>query len=263
MPQLGVTVAAGVATLTIDNAARRNSLTLEMWQQFEPILARLADDPVVTVLVIRGAGDNFSSGADIRDLPAIFEGPTDGGWVTEAEEAIAAFPKPTIAAIDGFCVGGGWEIAGACDIRLASSRATFGVTPARIGIVYPLSGIRRLVTIAGPAVAKLLLLTGELIDAGRAREFGMVTRVIEPADFWSAVDEFALELSTRSQLSTNAMKELVDLLSVQASPSTVADRLTFWLAEAAASDDPAIGAAAFLSHAAPHFTWHREPPVVE
>ncbi len=262
MPRVGAVAASGVATLTIDNAARRNSLTLEMWQQFAPILDRLAADPGVKVLVIRGAGDNFSSGADIRDLPAIFEGPTDGGWVTEAEDAIAAFPKPTIAAIDGFCVGGGWEIAGACDIRIASSRATFGVTPARIGIVYPLSGIRRLVTIAGPAVAKLLLLTGELIDAGRAYEFGMVTRVIEPADFWTAVDEFALELSTRSQLSTNSMKELVDLLAEHATPSTVAERLQFWLGEAARSDDPAIGAAAFLARTDPRFTWHRASPRV-
>jgi enoyl-CoA hydratase/carnithine racemase len=256
MPGLRVTTADGVATLTIDNAARRNSLTLSMWKQFGPLLERLADDPEVKVVVVRGEGDNFSAGADICDLAAIFEGPTDGGWVTAAEDAIASFPKPTIAAIDGFCVGGGWEIAGACDIRIASGRAQFGVTPARIGIIYPLSGIRRLVTVAGPAIAKLLLLTGELIDANRAYEFGMVTRVVDPGSFWPAVGDFAAELSTRSQLSTNAMKELVDLLAA-GGHAQAGSRLAFWQQQAAASDDAAIGAAAFLAHTDPHFTWSR------
>jgi enoyl-CoA hydratase/carnithine racemase len=257
MPQLAIAAADGVATLTIDNATRRNSVTLQMWQQFGPTLQRLAADSSVKVLVIRGAGDHFSSGADIRDLAAIFEGPTDGGWVTEAEDAIAAFPKPTIAAIDGFCVGGGWEIAGACDIRIASARAIFGVTPARIGIVYPLSGIRRLERIAGPAVAKLLLLTGELVDAERALGFGLVTRIVETSEFWSSVESFAAELATRSQLSTNSMKELVDLLAEDAPQSVLQERLGFWQDQAAASDDPAIGAAAFLARTDPHFTWTR------
>ena len=257
MPQLRVEVVHGIATLTIDNEARRNSVTLEMWQQFSPILDRLAADASVTVVVIRGAGDNFSSGADIRDLGTILSGETDGGWVTAAEEAIAGFPKPTVAAIDGFCVGGGWELAGACDIRIASSRATFGVTPARIGIIYPLSGIRRLVQLAGPAVAKLLLMSGELIDAQRALGFGMVTHVVEPNDFWDAVSRCAAELSTRSQLSTQSMKELVNLLADHASPAEVAERLASWQAEAAASDDAAIGAAAFLGRTEPRFTWGR------
>jgi enoyl-CoA hydratase/carnithine racemase len=211
MPGLGVETAAGIATLTIDNPDRRNSVTREMWQQFRPLLDGLATNADVKIVVIRGAGTDFSSGADIRDLPRILAGETDtdtgGGYVTAAEEAIASFPKPTIAAIDGSCVGGGWEIAGACDIRIASSRATFGVTPARIGIVYPLSGIRRLVSIAGPAVAKMLLLSGELIDSGRALNFGMVTAVVEPEDFWPRIQAYATELASRSQLSTNAMKD--------------------------------------------------------
>jgi enoyl-CoA hydratase/carnithine racemase len=255
VPELRVEVAAGIATLTIDNAGRRNSVSLEMWQQFGPILDRLADDGDVRVVIIRGAGVDFSSGADIRDLDAIFEGDTDGGHVTAAENAIAVFPKPTVAAIDGFCVGGGWEIAGACDIRIASSRATFGVTPARIGIVYPLSGIRRLVSIAGPAVAKLLLLGGELIDANRALSFGMVTSVVEAAGFWDAVADFAHELGGRSQLSTNSMKELVNLIAEDS--RELDSRLAFWQHEVEESDDPEIGAAAFLGHTEPRFTWSR------
>jgi enoyl-CoA hydratase/carnithine racemase len=259
MPGLGVETAAGIATLTIDNPDRRNSVTREMWQQFRPLLDGLATNADVKIVVIRGAGTDFSSGADIRDLPRILAGETDtdtgGGYVTAAEEAIASFPKPTIAAIDGSCVGGGWEIAGACDIRIASSRATFGVTPARIGIVYPLSGIRRLVSIAGPAVAKMLLLSGELIDSGRALNFGMVTAVVEPEDFWPRIQAYATELASRSQLSTNAMKDLVNAIE---SGTHVAARWEFWQGQLASSDDPAIGAAAFLGHTPPRFTWSRD-----
>jgi enoyl-CoA hydratase/carnithine racemase len=254
MPKLSVESSEGVATLTIDNSSRRNSVTLEMWKQFGPILDRLARDPAVKVLVIRGAGSDFSSGADIRDLAEILDGETDGGHVTAAEDAIAAFPKPTIAAIDGFCVGGGWEIAGACDIRIASSRATFGVTPARIGIVYPLSGIGRLVSIAGPAVAKLLLLTGELIGADRALAFGMITRVESADAFWAQVSAYAAQLAARSQLSTNAMKDLVNTIE---DGGKVDERLAFWQQAARSSDDAEIGRAAFLSHIEPHFTWSR------
>jgi enoyl-CoA hydratase/carnithine racemase len=255
MPALSVEKSEGIATLTIDNAGRRNSVTLAMWQQFGPILDDLAHDPEVKVVVIRGAGADFSSGADIRDLATILTGETDGGYVTAAEDAIAGFPKPTIAAIDGFCVGGGWEIAGACDIRIASSRSTFGVTPARIGIVYPLSGIKRLVSIAGPAVAKLMLLTGELIDAHRALDFGLVTAVFEPDEFWDAIQRYAADLATRSQLSTNAMKDLVNAIDGE---SDVDARLAFWQGAAQSSDDAAIGAAAFLAHVQPNFTWSRD-----
>jgi enoyl-CoA hydratase/carnithine racemase len=243
----------GVAILTIENEGRRNSVTLAMWQQFAPALETLAEDPAVKVLIVRGAGDHFSSGADIRDLGSILSGETDGGWVTNAENAIAAFPKPTIAAIDGFCVGGGWEIASACDVRIASERATFGVTPARIGIIYPLSGIQRLVSIAGPAVAKLLLLSGEFIDARRAESFGMVTRVAAVDEFWGEVAEFSHELASRSQLSTNAMKNLIDAI-VKRDPE-LSNRMASWQHEVTASDDPAIGAAAFLTKTEPHFTW--------
>jgi enoyl-CoA hydratase/carnithine racemase len=254
MPELNVETASGIATLTIDNAGRRNSLTLEMWKQFGPLLDRLANDSGVRVLVIRGRNDDFSSGADIRDLQTILDGETDGGRVTEAENAIATFPKPTIAAIDGFCVGGGWEIAGACDIRIASSRATIGVTPARIGIIYPLSGIRRLVSIAGPAVAKLLLLSGELIDAKRALGFGMVSHVVDSGAFWEGVHAYAEDLASRSQLSTNAMKDLVNAIDDR---GDVDARLAFWQGEVASSNDPAIGAAAFLARTEPRFTWSR------
>jgi enoyl-CoA hydratase/carnithine racemase len=136
-----------VATIVLDNQRRRNAMTKVMWQQFDPVLAMLEADESVKVVLVRGAGDQFSAGADISELMGILHdantGQHSGGHVSAGEDALAKFPKPTIAAIDGYCIGGAWQIAAACDIRIATHRATFGITPSRLGIVYPLSGIQR------------------------------------------------------------------------------------------------------------------------
>lgn len=242
-----------VATLTIDSAGKRNAMSAHMWAQFAPMLAELAGDPAITVLVVRGAGSDFSAGADIADLDAILTGDSDGGVMTEAEDALAAFPKPTIATIDGYCVGGGWEVAGACDLRICSERSTFGITPSRLGIVYPRSGLERIVSIAGPAVAKHLLFTGELIDAHTACDWGLVTKVLPDEGFWDAAGEFAHTLASRSQYSIRAMKEIVDALA--AHQPDVNDIVERWLVTP--SEDRALGVTAFLAKTPPEFVWGR------
>ena len=243
-----------IATLTIENVGKRNSLTAEMWLRLPEALSELASDPGVKVLVVRGAGEDFSSGADIRDLARILHAPgmPDGGLVTAAENALAVFPKPTVAAIDGFCVGGGWQIAAACDVRIASDRATFGITPARIGIIYPLSGIQRLVSIVGLASAKYLLFSGEFISSGHAVSLGMLAQVHPASGLWAAVESFAGMLASRSQLSIQAMKQLVHAFAAGTDAAVIGDA---WQREAAASDDAGIGAAAFLAHEPPTFSW--------
>lgn len=255
MPELRVDIAGPVATLTIDHPDRRNALTGAMWDSFAPLLAPLAADDSVAALVVRGAGENFSAGADIRDLDQILRDPDagDGGHVTAGERALASFPKPTIAAIDGYCVGGGWELAGACDIRLASERSTFGVTPARLGILYPLTGMTRLVQLAGPATAKHLILSGELVDAATAARWGMVSRVLPVDGFWAAIAAFVDTLVTRSRLTQQASKELIDLIAD--GDLTLADRAAFWDLQVAASDEAQVGAAAFLARETPKFPW--------
>ena len=257
MPELRVDVVGAAATLTIDNPHRRNALTGAMWDSFAPLLAELATDDTVAVLVVRGAGSDFSAGADITDLPQILRDPAagDGGHVTAGETALANFPKPTIAAIDGYCVGGGWELAGACDIRIASDRSTFGVTPARLGILYPLSGVQRLVQLVGPAVAKHLILSGELVDAETAARWGMVSRLLPAEGFWEAIDAFVQTVVGRSRLTQQASKELIDLIA--SDDPGLTERAAFWDAEVAASDEATIGAAAFLAREAPAFGWRR------
>jgi enoyl-CoA hydratase/carnithine racemase len=257
MPELRVDVDGAVATLTIDHAGRRNAVTGAMWDSFAPLLAELATDDTVAALVVRGAGSDFSAGADITDLQQILRDPAagDGGHVTAGETALANFPKPTIAAIDGYCVGGGWELAGACDIRIASHRSSFGVTPARLGILYPLSGVQRLVQLVGPAVAKHLILSGELVDAETAARWGMVSRLLPPEGFWEAIDAFVQTVIGRSRLTQQASKELIDLIA--SGDHRLTERAAFWDAEVAASDEAGIGAAAFLARESPAFTWRR------
>ena len=243
-----------IATLTIENTGKRNTLTAEMWLRLPEVLAELASDPGVKVLVVRGAGQDFSSGADIRDLARILHAPgmPDGGLATAAENAVAVFPKPTVAAIDGFCVGGGWQIAAACDVRIAADRAIFGITPARIGIIYPLSGIQRLVSIVGLASAKYLLFSGELISSGHAVSLGMLAQVHPASELWTAVESFAGMLASRSQLSIQAMKQLVHAIATGSDAVAISDA---WQNEAAVSDDAGIGVAAFLAHEPPSFSW--------
>ncbi len=254
---LRLTTDGPIATLWIDSPGKRNALSAAMWAQFEPMLAELAADSANTVLVVRGAGGDFSAGADIADLDAILTGESDGGVMTEGENALAAFPKPTIAVIDGYCVGGGWEIAGACDVRICSDRSTFGITPSRLGIVYPRSALERTVRIAGPAVAKHLLFTGELIDATQALAWGLVTKTLPSMGFWDAAGEFVQLFANRSQYSIHAMKEIIDALTSHGADrgADVEEAVARWLATA--SGDRAIGVEAFLSKRAPSFTWRR------
>lgn len=245
-----------VATIVMDNQRRRNALTQSMWQSFEPILKELEADPTVKVVVVRGAGGNFSAGADISDLKAILHdsgtGRHDGGHVTAGETALARFPKPTIAAIDGYCFGGAWQVAGACDIRIASSNASIGITPSKIGIVYPLSGIERLVRLAGPATAKYLLFSGDSVPADRALALGLISDVVSQEEFWNEIDAFATCLASRSQLSIQAMKQIVDSVTDGADLDPVNAR---WQEEMTLSGEPGIGIGAFLAKESPRFSW--------
>ncbi|WP_125610115.1 enoyl-CoA hydratase/isomerase family protein [Specibacter cremeus] len=252
-----------VATIVLDNPGMRNAITADMWRRFPFLLTELAADDDVLVLVVRGASGNFSAGADIADLARILHDPAtgrrDGGDVTAAEEALATFPKPTVAAIEGYCVGGGWQIAGACDIRLASGTAVVGITPANLGIVYPLSGIRRLVGLVGPAAAKYLLFSAELLTADDASRLGLLTSVEPVETFETAVSALAGRLASRSQFSARAHKDLIDAIADGA--TDVAERSAYWQHEMEVGPDAEIGVGAFLAKAEPAFTWRR--PVEE
>ncbi|MGW7095655.1 enoyl-CoA hydratase/isomerase family protein [Streptomyces sp. NPDC054874] len=247
-PRLITSVERGVATVVIANPAKRNAMTTAMWRGLPELLERLAADPVVRALVLTGAGDTFCAGADISTLREGAD--TAQGLAVAAEDALAAFPLPTLAAVRGYCVGGGGQLAAACDLRFAEEGASFGVTPAKLGIVYPGSSTRRLVALVGPATAKHLLFSGELIGTERALRTGLVDEVLPAGGLDERVEEYVRVLASRSLLTQAAAKEFA---------AGRTDRDAHWAAEARGSGDTAEGVAAFLERRAPRFTWTAGP----
>ncbi|OEJ61780.1 enoyl-CoA hydratase [Streptomyces agglomeratus] len=246
-PQLEHTVADGVATVVISNPAKRNAMTAGMWAALPGLLERLAGDRGVRALVLTGAGDTFCAGADISSLR---EGDSPQGLAVRAEDALAAFPKPTLAAVRGYCVGGGSQLAAACDLRFAEEGASFGVTPAKLGIVYAASSTRRLVALVGPSATKHLLFSGELIGTERALRTGLVDEVLPAGELDGRVAAFTRVLVSRSQLTQAAAKEFADGRE---------DRDAYWAGQARAGGDTAEGVAAFLERRTPRFTWTPGP----
>ncbi|MER5748246.1 enoyl-CoA hydratase/isomerase family protein [Streptomyces sp. NPDC002088] len=243
-PQLLHSVTESVATVVIHHPAKRNAMTAAMWRALPPLLDALAADPGVRTLVLTGEGGTFCAGADISTLQG---SPEEAQRLAVlAEEALAAFPKPTLAAVRGHCVGGGSQLAAACDLRFAEEGALFGVTPAKLGIVYPASSTRRLASLVGPAATKYLLFSGELIDTVRALRTGLVDEVLPAGELDKRVAEFTRILASRSQLTQAAAKEFANGHT---------DRDTYWAERARDSGDTAEGVAAFLERRQPRFTW--------
>ncbi|MFJ5260213.1 enoyl-CoA hydratase/isomerase family protein [Streptomyces sp. NPDC088387] len=248
-PQLLHRVEDSVATVVIHHPAKRNAMTAPMWRALPPLLADLAADPGVRALVLTGDGGTFCAGADITGLLA---GPQEARDLTvAAEEALAAFPKPTVAAVRGHCVGGGAQLAAACDLRFAEEGALFGVTPAKLGIVYKASSTRRLVALVGPATAKYLLFSGELIGTARALRTGLVDEVLPEGELGKRVAEFTRILASRSLLTQASAKEFANGRT---------DRDAHWDEQLRESGDLAEGVAGFLERRAPRFGWSAPTP---
>ncbi|MGV9628973.1 enoyl-CoA hydratase/isomerase family protein [Streptomyces sp. NPDC003487] len=243
-PELLHSVTDAVATVVIRHPAKRNAMTAEMWRALPPLLRTLAADARVRVLVLTGEGGTFCAGADISTLQG---SPEEAQRLAVlAEEALAAFPKPTLAAVRGHCVGGGAQLAAACDLRFAEQGALFGVTPAKLGIVYPASATRRLAALVGPATTKYLLFSGELIDAERALRTGFVDELLPEGELDKRVAEFTRVLASRSQLTQAAAKEFANGRT---------DREAHWARQARGNADTTEGVTAFLERRPPRFTW--------
>jgi enoyl-CoA hydratase/carnithine racemase len=243
-----------LATLTINRPDRLNAVTFAMFSRLPALLAEAEAAGGVRVLVLRGAGrKSFSAGADISEFETARATPKQAAVyddaVLAAEEALATFPAPTIAAIHGHCYGGGCALALACDLRFASSGARFAITPAKLGIVYPLSATKRLVDAVGPSRAKFILMSGIDIDAARAAAIGLVDEVDDDVD--AAVSDFAELLATRSGITQRAVKQTVARILDGA---TADDDAQAALRDAAlASPDYAEGVRAFLERRPPKF----------
>lgn len=204
-------VADGVGIITFNNPEKRNAMSLDMWEGLGQALVELRDDPAVRVVIMVGAGDKaFVSGADISQFEQTrhnAEASEEYSRKSAAQRALLAdYPKPTIACIRGFCLGGGMQVAMMADIRLASDTSQFGIPAAKLGIAYGYDGLKHLVSLVGPSWARLLMYTGMRIDAAEAVRIGLVERVLPDAELWDATLDIARTISINAPLAIQAAK---------------------------------------------------------
>jgi enoyl-CoA hydratase/carnithine racemase len=204
-------VADGVGVITFNNPDKRNAMSLDMWEGLGHALVELRDDAEVRVVILVGAGDKaFVSGADISQ----FEKNRHNAAASEeyskrsaAQRALLAnYPKPIIACIHGFCLGGGMQVAMAADIRIAAEHSQFGIPAAKLGIAYGYDGLRNLVSLVGPSWARLLMYTGMRIDSAEAVRIGLIDRMVPDTELWGATMEIARTISGNAPLAIQAAK---------------------------------------------------------
>ena len=249
-----VRVDGPVGTITLDRAAKRNAVTYDMWVALGAACHQWAHDPAVRVVLLRGDGAHFCAGADITELLAERPHGTPSFMDVNmaAEHALAALPKPVVAVVQGDCIGGGAALAIDCDIRIAAEGSRFGITPSKLGIVYPPASLERAVRLLGPA-AKRLLYTGDLIDAAEAHRIGLVDELLPADAVEGRVVALCATLAERSLLTQAGTKEMV--AAVLSHGSVPAELAESWAREVAAAPDPQEGVNAFVERRAPHFTW--------
>ncbi|HJQ50458.1 MAG TPA: enoyl-CoA hydratase-related protein [Gaiellaceae bacterium] len=237
-----------VAVVTIDRQEALNALNVETLTELRDRLRELAGDESVHVLVLTGAGDRaFVAGADIKYMAGL--GPDEarewGGLGHEAARLLEEMPKPTIAAINGFSLGGGCELALGCDLRYASSNARLGQPEIDLGIVPGWGGTQRLARVCGLGVAKELILTGRQVKADEALQIGLVNGVADPV--LDHALEVAERLAAKSLLALGVAKRLLNL-----SPGALEQEAEEFGA-LFASEDAKEGLAAFAEKRPPRF----------
>ena len=203
-----------VGWMTFNNPERHNAVSLEMWLAAERILTDFASDPAVRVVVVTGAGGKaFVSGADISK----FESERASADAVEAYskttdrvyKLLADLPKPTIAMIRGYCIGGGVNVAISCDIRLAASDSVYAVPATRLGLGYRFSALKNLVDLVGPGFAKDIFFTGRRLPAAEALAIGLVNRVVPVEEVDALVAEYATMIATGAPLTVKAGKRII------------------------------------------------------
>jgi enoyl-CoA hydratase len=248
----------GVGIVTFNNPERHNAVSLEMWEATKRILDAFAADNDVRVVVVTGAGGKaFVSGADISrfaDERANLEAARAYGAKTEAAYAsIYEFPKPTIAMIRGYCIGGGLGLATCCDLRIASDNSKFAVPAAKLGIGYGYVGLKRLVDVVGPAFAKEIFYTARQFDAQEALAMGLINRAVPSDQLESAVKNITDMICANAPLTIKAVKFTVGEILKDEGKRNVA-RTTEMVEQCFVSRDYNEGRTAFMEKRKPVFT---------
>jgi enoyl-CoA hydratase/carnithine racemase len=209
--------ADGVARLTLNNPGKRNPLDHDVLDALAEVLPRLDRGIEVRCVLITGAGGAFSAGYDIGSIP-------DESFSRDAEalvahpfhaamEAVSAHPYPIVAAINGHCLGGGLELAVRCDLRVCAAEAKLGMPPARLGLVYGHTGLRRFIDVVGVARTKELFLTGLTVDGARAEEIGLVNAVVDDHELPGTALELAETIAGNAPISMRGNKRAIETLA--------------------------------------------------
>jgi enoyl-CoA hydratase len=245
----------GIATISINRPKVLNALNDQVFRELKQVFEMMEDDDEVRVAVITGAGDKaFVAGADIGQMSThTFLQARDLAYQSyKAQQVIAHFSKPTIAAVNGFAFGGGCEVAMCCDIRIASEKASFGQPEINLGIIPGGGGTQRLPRLVGMGIAKELVYTGKPIDAKRAYEIGLVNKVVPHEELMNEVKKMAKAIMAKSPVTLKFAKTAMDLgIETDLETGLLIERELF--AECFATEDMQEGLNAFLEKRKPDF----------
>ena len=203
----------GVGYVTFNNPEKHNAVSLEMWESLGEMMDQLEKDNNVRVVVLKGAGGkSFVSGADIskfdKDRSTKEQVLNYNAKTGKLYQRIEAFPKPTIAMIDGYCIGGGLNLAVCCDIRICSEKSQFAMPAAKLSLGYPFSSIKRLFDTMGPGMSKHFMFTAERISSGEALNCGLVQKLVKDIELEEFVNSYAQRISKNAPLTIKAMKQI-------------------------------------------------------
>ncbi len=255
-PTLRTETTGAVAWIIPESPARMNSFTATMWAAVPGAVARAVADPAVRVIVVRGAGTTaFSAGADISEFETARAGAAAAHYDKlnhDAFEALLHCPKPTIAMIHGYCLGGGLALALCCDMRFCDTQAQFAIPAAKLGLGYDQRWVRPLLAAVPPARAKEILFTGRRFPATEACAMGLVNRIIPREELDAFTMKLAEEIAGNAPLTVRAAKATIDSLSqIPATPDS--SDLDAMISACAGSADYAEGRRAFLEKRKPRF----------
>lgn len=239
-----------------NNPARRNAITVDMWEAIPPLMAAFEADPEVRVIVLRGMGETFVAGADISQ----FEDQRTGAAASRryddvtaaAFHALSHVQKPVIAMIQGFCIGGGLAVALTADLRIAALDAQFAIPAARLGLGYHFNGLKGLMDLVGPAYAREIMFTARRLNGQEALGMGLLNRAVPSEDVEGLVRDYAAMIAENAPLTIKAAK-IAMLEGVKDREKRDMDAVKAAVAACFDSDDFKEGQKAFLEKRRPHF----------
>ena len=247
-----------VGYLTFNNPERHNAVSLEMWEAASGFLEEFKNDSNIRVVVVTGAGGKaFISGADISKFEK--ERSSKEGIdryntaVDHANNAFYTFPKPTIAMIRGYCIGGGVGLALCCDMRICSEGSKFGVPAAKLGLGYRYDGLKKLVDLVGPSFAKEIFYTARQFTAAEAQMMGLVNRVLPDGELEKYVKDYADTIAGNAPITVDSVKFIVGETVKDPNKRDLA-ACEAWVSRAFASKDYTEGRKAFMEKRKPQFT---------